>query len=257
MVVCFSGWSNSRKDQRAMSNEDSYRASLSPPLVLMAAEDDSFTSLVEYIFKNVGLTAVTVSKGTALTEFLDEQTPDVLVLDSRLPGVEVAGLCARLRVNRRTRAIAIIVLVAEVDAGNQRAFLESGADECLERPFSPDQLINRVRTVLREKNRAAEPGEELLTFLDLEMDLGSYRVRRGGRVIELAPTEFRLLHHLIKNPRRVYSRDELKSAAWPHVVNIGPRTVDVHIGRLRAALNEPGGRHLIRTVRSVGYALSD
>ncbi|OWO89832.1 hypothetical protein B5E41_29880 [Rhizobium esperanzae] len=99
--------------------------------------------------------------------------------------------------------------------------------------------------------------QKLLGFLDLELDVITYRVRRNGRIIHLTPTAFRLLYHLIKNPRRVYSRDELKNAAWPHAVHVGPRTVDVHIGRLRTALNAVGGHNFIRTVRSVGYALAE
>jgi len=101
------------------------------------------------------------------------------------------------------------------------------------------------------------PAQKLLTFLDLEVDIICRRVRRNGRTVHLTPTAFRLLHHLIKDPRRVFSRDELKNAAWPHDVHVGPRTVDVHIGHLRVALNQGGGQDFIRTVRSFGYALSE
>lgn len=241
-----------------MLNEDSNKTSQNPPLVLIAAEDDSFTSFVEYIFRSIGLTILTVNNKDSLTERLQEQTPDVLLLDAHLPDVEVPALCARLRLDKRTRAMAIIILAAEGDEGSKHEMLESGADEYLSRPFSPEKLMTSMRAVLREANRLPDFGTpDFLTFLDLELDLASYRVRRAGRVVYLAPTEFRLLVHLMKNPRRVHSRDELQHAAWPRAVNLGPRTVDVHIGRLRAALNEAGGEDLIRTVRSVGYALSD
>jgi two-component system phosphate regulon response regulator PhoB len=242
-----------------MLNGDSNKASSSdPPLVLIAAADDSFASFVEYIFRNMGLYTLTASNSQALMQCLEDHMPDALVLESSLPDVDVRVLCTRLRMDRRTRTMAIIVLAADGDDGHQREVLESGADQYLGKPFSPEQLMTSVRSVLEEANRAPKLGSgELLTFLDLELDLARYRVQRGGRVIHLAPTEFRLLHHFMKNPRRVYSRDELQHAAWPRAVNLGPRTIDVHIGRLRAALNEAGERDLIRTVRSVGYALSD
>lgn len=241
-----------------MLNEDSNKASSDPALVLIAAADDSFASFVEYIFRNMGLSTATVNSGEALVERLREDEPDALLLESNFPGVDVRALCAGLRLDRRTRTMAIIMLAAEGGDEHQSDLLKSGADQYLTRPFSPDQLMTSLRTALQEANRAPELRKrELLTFLDLELDLANYRARRGGRVIHLAPTEFRMLHHFMKNPRRVYSRDELQHAAWPRAVNLGPRTVDVHVGRLRAALNEAGERNLIRTVRSVGYALSD
>ncbi|MCG5486149.1 MAG: winged helix-turn-helix domain-containing protein [Sinorhizobium meliloti] len=104
---------------------------------------------------------------------------------------------------------------------------------------------------------SARPTQTLFTFLDLELDVNNYRVRRNGRIVHLTPTAFRLLHHLMKDPRKVCSRDELKNAAWSATVHVGPRTIDVHIGHLRAALNEFGRQNFIRTVRSVGYALAE
>lgn len=240
-----------------MLNDGINRISARAPLVLIAAEDDGFASLIDYIFKNMGLETMTAADGAALDLAIQERLPDVLLLDWRLPGVSPAALCGRLRLSRRTRAIAIVALTPNDDPAIRREVLDSGVDECLERPLSPDRLVTCIRGMLRDSNRMPDGLQELLTFLDLELDLATYRVRRGGRLIHLAPTEFRLLLHLMKNPHRVYSRDELKHAAWPRIVNLGPRTVDVHIGRLRTALNQRGGRPLIRTVRSVGYALSD
>lgn len=228
-----------------------------PPVVLVAAADASFTSFLTYIFRNIGLHVLVENNGQRLVERIQEALPDVLLLESRLPGMEIKALCARLRLDKRTRSTAILVLAGD-DADEIEEILASGADEVLIKPFSPEKVMASVRAVLREAKRLSEGhSPELLTFRDLEMDLGTYRVRRNGRDVHLAPTEFRLLHHLIKNPRRVYSRDELQSAAWPRDVHFGSRTVDVHIGRLRHALKTAGGPDLIRTVRSVGYALSD
>jgi two-component system, OmpR family, phosphate regulon response regulator PhoB len=229
-----------------------------PRTALIAASDESFRSFLEYALKNKGLLVAGVSDGAALAKHLREAAPDVLLVESRLPGLDIKAFCAGLRLDRRTRTAAVVVLAAEGDESDEKAILESGADQYLRRPFSPEKLVTSIFLIWQEGYRAsASTTLELLTYLDLEVDLTSYRVRRNGRMIHLAPTEFRLLQHLIRHPQKVYSRDELQNAAWPRSVHLGPRTVDVHIGRLRAALNEVGGKHLIRTVRSVGYALSD
>jgi two-component system, OmpR family, phosphate regulon response regulator PhoB len=241
-----------------MATEHSDPDSPSAPLALIGAADVSFQAFLEYILRHIGLTVVTDSDLTALVERLEERRPSLLLLESRLPGVDIQSLCARIRLNKQTRETAILVLGAESDDMCQKDDPYRGADACLARPFTAERLIASVRGLL--KNQAQFPRgsvADLLTFVDLELDLASYCVRRNGRNIHLAPTEFRLLHHLMKNPLRVHSRDELQHAAWPRSVHIGPRTIDVHIGRLRAALNEPGGQDLIRTVRSVGYALSE
>lgn len=152
--------------------------------------------------------------------------------------------------------MSIVALAAEGDEASRQRLLECGADKYLSRPFSPETVLTSIGAMWQNTHRA--PYErEFFAFLDLELDIRTYRVRRHGRAIHLAPTEFRLLHHLIKSPRRVYSRDELRDAAWLHAVHLGPRTIDGHIGRLRAALNSGEGQNLVRTVRSVGYALSE
>jgi two-component system, OmpR family, phosphate regulon response regulator PhoB len=229
-----------------------------PPSTLIGAADQSFGSFLEYILRHMGLAAATESDLTALTEHLQDQRPDLLLLESRLPGIDIRALCTRLRLDKRTRGTAILVIAAEGDDMGQEDTPYSEADDYLRRPFTVDMLIATIRGLLGERAQCPEPGApNLLTFVDLELDLVSYRVRRNGHIIHLAPTEFRLLCHFMKNPRKVHSRDELRHAAWPPSVHLGPRIVDVHIGRLRAALNEPGGQDLIRTVRSVGYSLSE
>lgn len=241
-----------------MVTEQPDRAFPNPPRAVAAAADSSFASFLEYTLEHMGLSVEIENKPSALLDRLRDQPADLLILESSLPDVDVRSLCARIRLDKRTRGMAVLVLAAKHDEQVEKEMLDSGADEYLSRPFSPEKLTASIRALLKERTRSLEPGApDLLTFLDVELDLVNYRVRRGGRVIHLAPTEFRLLCHLMKNPRKVYSRNELQHAAWPRVVSLGPRTVDVHIGRLRAALNETGELDLIRTVRSVGYALSD
>ncbi|CCM80287.1 winged helix-turn-helix domain-containing protein [Rhizobium mesoamericanum] len=241
-----------------MSNDAASPSCIPPPLVLIAAADDSFRAFLEYIVKSRGLIVTGVRDGEALANRLQTIAPDLLLLESRIPGVETQALCKQLRLDHRTRSMLIIALAAEGDEASRQRLLESGADQYLSRPFSPETVMTSIGAIWQNTNSDPAPGDqELFAFRDLELDISTYRVRRNGRMIHLAPTEFRLLHHLIKSPRRVYSRDELRKAAWLPAVHVGPRTIDVHIGRLRAALNSGDDQNLIRTVRSVGYALSE
>lgn len=226
------------------------------PSVLLAAEDDRFNAFVIYVFQQLGVQVVAEADGKRLAKRLSELKPDVLLVDSRLAGVDVRTLCAQLRLEKQTRSLAILVLLASGDQRHGEEFLASGADECLGRPLMPEKLVARVLAALRHTARHSE-APQVLTFHDLEIDLAAYVVRRNGHVIHLAPTEFRLLVHFMRNPRRVHSRSELQSAAWPRDIHLGTRTVDVHVGRLRHALRTAGGPDPIRTVRSVGYALAE
>jgi two-component system, OmpR family, phosphate regulon response regulator PhoB len=238
-----------------MSSSDPIDSRSSPP-VLLAAEDGTFNAFVIYVFQQIGVLVVAEADGRRLQKRLSELKPDVLLVDSRLAGVDVRALCAQLRLERQTRSLAILVLLASGDERRREEFLASGADECLARPLMPEKLVVRVLAALRHAARhSAAP--QVLTFHDLEIDLAAYVVRRNGHVIHLAPTEFRLLVHFMRNPRRVHSRSELQSAAWPRDIHLGTRTVDVHVGRLRQALRTAGGLDPIRTVRSVGYALAE
>ncbi len=238
-----------------MSSNDTIGSRSSPP-VLLAAEDGTFNAFVIYVFQQIGVEVVAEPDGKRLDRRLSELKPDVLLVDSRLPGIDVRTLCAQLRLERQTRSLAILVLLASGDERHGEEFLASGADECLGRPLMPEKLVARVLAALRHAARHSEV-PQVLTFHDLEIDLAAYAVRRNGHVIHLAPTEFRLLVYFMRNPRRVHSRSDLQVAAWPRDIHLGTRTVDVHVGRLRNALRTAGGPELIRTVRSVGYALAE
>jgi two-component system phosphate regulon response regulator PhoB len=167
-----------------------------------------------------------------------------------LSGIEV---CRRLRRLPDTATVPIIMLTARGEENDMVRGFDYGADDYITKPFSPVELIARVRALLRRAR--PELAAEQLDFADLVMDLAAHRVRRSDREVHLGPTEFRLLQHLMRNPGRVFSREQLLDAVWGRDVYVEARTVDVHIRRLRKALNGAGDQDLIRTVRAAGYAL--
>jgi two-component system phosphate regulon response regulator PhoB len=176
-----------------------------------------------------------------------------VILDWMIEGVSGIEVCRRLRRRERTAHVPIIMLTARGEESDRIRGLETGADDYVTKPFSPRELIARVGAVLR-RVRPALAGEQL-AYADLQMDVESHRVRRGGRPVQLGPTEFRLLRHFLEHPGRVFSRERLLDSVWQHDPDIDARPVDVHIRRLRKALNEGGRPDLIRTVRSAGYSL--
>jgi two-component system phosphate regulon response regulator PhoB len=167
-----------------------------------------------------------------------------------MSGIEV---CRQLRSKPDTRRSPIIMLTARGEETDKLRGLDSGCDDYITKPFSPAELIARINAVLRRSK--PELSSEMLTFEDLAMDLAAHRVRRSGQDIPLGPTEFRLLRHLMQHPGRVFTREQLLDSVWGRDVYVEPRTVDVHIRRLRKALNQTGDDDLIRTVRSAGYSL--
>jgi two-component system phosphate regulon response regulator PhoB len=170
-----------------------------------------------------------------------------------IEGVSGIEVCRRLRRKTGTANVPIIMLTARGEEGDRIRGLETGADDYVTKPFSPRELVARVAAVLRRVRPAL--AEERLAFADVEMDVVSHRVRRGGEPIALGPTEFRLLRHFLEHPRRVFARERLIDAVWSPDSDIDGRTVDVHVRRLRKALNDGGRPDLIRTVRSAGYSL--
>src|SRR5688572_1710201 len=170
-----------------------------------------------------------------------------------IEGVSGIEVCRRLRRAPETAQVPIIMLTARGEEADRIRGLETGADDYVTKPFSPRELVARVGAVLRRVRPALAGGQ--LRFADLEMDLASHKVRRGARTVALGPTEFRLLRHFMEHPGRVFSRERLLDAVWPHDAEIEARTVDVHIRRLRKTLNEGGEQDVIRTVRSAGYSL--
>jgi two-component system phosphate regulon response regulator PhoB len=182
-----------------------------------------------------------------------EEQPDLVVLDWMLPQLSGIEVCRRLRGRQETRNVPIIMLTARGEESDRIRGLDTGADDYLTKPFSMTELLARLRAVLRRIRPSL--AEDVVAVGDIEMDRAAHRVRRAGVEVHLGPTEYRLLDHLIQHPGRVFSREQLLDAVWGSDVYVEARTVDVHVGRLRKALNIEGAADPIRTVRSAGYSL--
>jgi len=184
---------------------------------------------------------------------VDEDAPDVIVLDWMMPNLSGIEVCRRLKIKPDTRSIPIIMLSARSEEIDKVRGLETGADDYVVKPYSVSELMARVRSQLR-RVRPATVGL-LLTYDDIELDTETHRVRRADSPLKLGPTEFRLLTTFMEKPGRVWSRDMLLDRVWGRDVYVDTRTVDVHVGRLRKVLTENGGADPVRTVRGAGYAL--
>jgi two-component system phosphate regulon response regulator PhoB len=211
--------------------------------------------LLRYNLEAEGYEVDTVVRGDDADTRLRESTPDLVVLDWMLPGLSGIELCRRLRARPQTKALPIIMLTARGEESERIRGLSTGADDYIVKPFSVPELIARVRALLRRAS--PERVADVLAFGDIEIDREKKRVSRSGREVELGPTEYRLLEFLMERPGRVFSREQLLDGVWGSEVYIDERTVDVHIGRLRKALNHDQDTDPIRTVRGAGYALDD
>ena len=221
--------------------------------ILIVEDEEALATLLEYNLGKESFDVTVASDGEEALLKTEEEAPDLVILDWMLPKVSGIEVCRRLRTKSETRNLPIIMLTARSEEADRIRGLETGADDYLTKPFSTNELIARVRAVLRR----IRPGlaEDKVTVGDLIVDRVSHRVMRGEKEINLGPTEFRLLDHLIQHPGRVFSREQLLNAVWGSDVFVEVRTVDVHIGRLRKALNKHKQGDPIRTVRSAGYAL--
>ncbi len=209
--------------------------------------------MLRYNLERDGFLVREAHDGEAALQMVREAKPDLVVLDWMLPSVSGLEVCRSLRRSPDTRSVPIIMLTARTEEEDRVRGLDSGADDYVPKPFSPRELIARVRAVLRRTRPALQ--SRRLEHADIAMDLDTFRVYRGGRLVHLGPTEFRLLRHFLEHPSRVFSREQLLDAVWGREICIEPRTVDVHIRRLRKAVNIDGASDIIRTVRSAGYAL--
>jgi two-component system phosphate regulon response regulator PhoB len=225
------------------------------PHLLVVEDETALVELLRYNFEKEGFRVTVAADGEAALTAVAEALPDLVVLDWMLPLVSGLEVCRQLRRKPETRDVPVIMLTARGEESDRIRGLEVGADDYVAKPFSPSELIARVRAVMRRSKPSS--AQDMLTFGDLVMDLSAHRVLRSGRSIHLGPTEFRLLRFLLERPGRVYSREQLLDAVWGRDIYVEPRTVDVHIRRLRKAINSPGDSDLIRTVRSAGYALDE
>ena len=221
--------------------------------LLLVEDDPALADLLVWHFERERFDVRRTANGEEALLLAAERLPDIVILDWMIEGISGLEVCRRLRRGVATANVPIIMLTARADESDRVRGLDTGADDYLTKPFSPRELLARVSAVLR-RIRPALAGE-VLRYADLEMDVVTHKVRRDGQPVALGPTEFRLLRHLLEHPRRVFSRERLLDGVWARDTEIELRTVDVHVRRLRKALNGGGRPDLIRTVRSAGYAL--
>ena len=223
------------------------------PSVLIVEDEPSLVELLSYNLERAGFAVAVARDGEEALLAMREKRPDVVLLDWMLPYVSGIEICRRMRRDSETRGVPIIMLTARGEEDDRVRGLDAGADDYITKPFSPGELVARVRAVLRRSRPSF--GEEALRYADITMDLAAHRVMRGAAPVALGPTEFRLLRFFMEHPGRVFSREQLLDNVWGRDAYIEPRTVDVHIRRLRKAMNVAELPDLIRTVRSAGYAL--
>jgi two-component system phosphate regulon response regulator PhoB len=225
-----------------------------PASILIVEDEPAIQEVLKFNLGLHGHGVTTAGSAEEAMRLLHGPLPDLILLDWMLPGLSGIDLAKRLRAEPRLKDIPIIMLTARAEERDKVLGLEIGADDYITKPFSPRELMARIKAVLRR--RAPEIGDDLVTIGGLRLDPASHRVHGDDTPIDLGPTEFRLLHFLMTHPERVYSRSQLLDHVWGDHVFVEERTVDVHIRRLRGALEGTGHDKLIQTVRGAGYRLS-
>jgi two-component system phosphate regulon response regulator PhoB len=225
------------------------------PKVLIVEDEEPLSLLLRYNLEAEGYAVEVCTRGDEAEIRLRESQPDLLLLDWMLPGLSGIELCRRLRAREDTERLPVIMLTARGEEAERIRGLSTGADDYVVKPFSVPELMARVRAILRRAS--PEVVSTMLRSGDIELDRETHRVRRNAKEIHLGPTEFRLLEFLMTSPGRVFSREQLLDGVWGHDVYVDERTVDVHVGRLRKALNRGKSKDPIRTVRGAGYAFND
>lgn len=223
------------------------------PSILVVEDDIALCELLTWNLGAEGYDVRSTGDGEEALVMVREQAPDAIILDwmvEQVPGIEV---CRQLRKDKATSRVPILMLTARGEEEDRIRGLKTGADDYVTKPFSPRELMARVEALLR-RSRPSLAGD-VLVFADLELDPASHRVRRGGETLHLGPTEFRLLRYFMERPSRVLSRQQILDGVWGMDSDIDERTVDVHIRRLRKAINRDGEDDPIRTVRAAGYSM--
>jgi two-component system phosphate regulon response regulator PhoB len=223
------------------------------PKVLIVEDEEPLAMLLQYNLEAEGFRVSAVSRGDDAEVTISEEPPDLIILDWMLPGLSGIELCRRLRAGKASRGIPILILTARGEEQDRIRGLTTGADDYVVKPFSLPELMARVRAILRRAN--PERLSQTLEVEDIALDREAYRVMRNGREVRLGPTEFKLLEFMMESPGRVFTRTQLLDGVWGRDVYVDERTVDVHIGRLRKAINRGKEKDPIRTVRGAGYAL--
>ncbi|HEX6118655.1 MAG TPA: phosphate regulon transcriptional regulator PhoB [Dongiaceae bacterium] len=238
---------------RAKASPLPAREAQGQPLVLVVEDEAALVTLLRYNLEREGFRVIDAANGEEALLIVKEQRPDLILLDWMLPALSGIEVCRQIRRSPEHRRTPVIMLTARGEESDKLRGLEVGADDYVTKPFSPSELVARCRAVLRRASPQAET--EVLQYQDLAMDLATHRVRRGQTDVHLGPTEFRLLRFFMENQGRVFSREQLLDHVWGRDIYVEPRTVDVHIRRLRKSINIEGAADLVRTVRSAGYAL--
>lgn len=223
------------------------------PCVLVVEDECAQREVLQYNLEAEGFSVVVADNGEDALLLVQEEQPDLMVLDWMLPKVSGIEVCRQVKADPATRSIPIIMLSARSEETDRVRGLETGADDYVVKPYSVVELMARLRTQLR-RTRPASMGERL-SFGDIILDAAEHRVFRAGQPLHLGPTEFRLLSTLMEKPGRVWTREQLLDRVWGRDIYVDTRTIDVHVGRLRKALMQNGGSNPVRTVRGTGYSL--
>jgi two-component system phosphate regulon response regulator PhoB len=222
------------------------------PQILVVEDEPAIAELIAVNLRHNGFQPIWAEDGVSAQRELDAVLPDVILLDWMLPGQSGVALARKWRADSRTKGVPILMLTARGDENDKVQGLEAGADDYITKPFSTQELLARIRAVLRR--RAPEQVSDSVTIGELVLDAGTYRVTFQGQALKVGPTEFKLLHYLMKHSERVHSRSQLLDKVWGDHVFIEERTVDVHVKRLREALGLAGV--MVETVRGAGYRLT-
>ena len=220
--------------------------------VLIVEDEKALAEILEYNFKKEGYTVDTALDGEIALDKIIFKAPDLIILDWMLPKLSGIELCRKVRSNKKVKNIPIIMLTARGEEQDRLKGLEMGADDYVTKPFSINELLARAKAVLKRIRPIF--AEEEVTFEDIKINIGTHKVFRNSKEIKLGPTEFNLLRFFMENISRVFSRQQLLNHVWKHDALVEPRTVDVHIRRLRKSLNSGNKKDFIRTVRSAGYS---
>lgn len=221
--------------------------------IMIIEDEEDIVTLLRYNLEKEGFETCAVTDGEKAFNAIKINQPTLILLDWMLPGLSGVEICKQVRYDNDLRNVPIIMLTARGEEADKIKGLTIGADDYMTKPFSVPELIARIRALLRRVQPVKTKGE--LVFEDIKMDLATCRVFRGDRFVHLGPTEFRLLQFLMEQPRHVFPREQLLKEVWGADIHVELRTVDVHIRRLRKAMNEGGEPDMIRTVRAAGYSI--
>ncbi len=225
----------------------------SRPLVLVVEDEAALATMLRYNLEKQGFRVDEAGDGQEAMIRIAETPPDLVLLDWMLPVMSGIEVCRQIRRRPDTRDLPVIMVTARTDDQDAVRGLNTGADDYITKPFNMEALLARMRALLRRAGGVAAKGT--LNFHDISLDQSAHRVTRNSRAVHLGPTEYRLLEFFLQHPRRVFSREEVLDAVWGPDIHVEPRTVDVHIRRLRKAINGEGELDVVRTVRAAGYAL--